>query len=102
MEDPDPELEPERSSEPPLSSDPEWSSVLVPPLDPDAPELPLEEEPPWSSPVVVPDEAPSDPRLSFFFSDFFESSSSAFGLTFPCVATGTEAGVAAIVLAELR
>ena len=38
----------------------------------------------------------------FFFSDFFESSSSAFGFAFPCVATGTEAGVAAIVLAELR
>ena len=116
MEEPDPELEPERSSdpppppgpellpEPPLSSGPEWSSVFVLPLDPDVPlpELPLEEEPPWSSPVVVPDEASSDPRLSFFFSDFLESSSSAFGLAFPCVATGTEAGVAAIVLAELR
>jgi hypothetical protein len=114
LEEPDPELEPERSSDPPpppgpelppeapLSSDPERSSVLVPPLDPDVPlELPLEEEPPWSSPVVVPDEASSDPRLSFF-SDFLESSSSAFGLAFPCVATGTEAGVAAIVLAELR
>ena len=114
MEEPDPELEPERSSdppppgpellpEPPLSSGTEWSSVLVLPLDPDVPlpEVPLEEEPPSSSPVVVPDEASSDPRLSFF-SDFLESSSSAFGLAFPCVATGTEAGVAAIVLAELR
>ena len=78
--------------------------MLVPPLDPDVPlsELPLEEEPPWSSPVVVPDEASSDPWLSFFFPDFFESSSRAAGLAFPCVATGTDAGVAAIVLAELR
>jgi hypothetical protein len=90
--------------EPLVSPDPEWSSVLVPPLDPDVPlsELPPDEEPPWSSPVVVPDEASSDPRLSFFFSDFFESSASAFGFAFPCVGTGTEAGVAAIVLAELR
>jgi len=40
--------------------------------------------------------------LSFFFLDFFEASSRAAGLAFPCVATGTEAGVAAIVLAELR
>ena len=66
------------------------------------PEPPLEEEPPWSSPVVVPDEESSDLRSSFFFSDFFESSSRAVGSAFPCVATGTEAGVAANVLAELR
>ena len=78
--------------------------MLVPPLDPDVPpsELPVEEEPPWSSAVVVPDEESSDLRLSFFFSYFLESSSRAVGLTFPCVLTGTEAGVAAIVLAELR
>jgi hypothetical protein len=39
----------------------------------------------------------------FFFSDFFDSSSRAFGSAFPCgVGTGTAAGVAAIVLAELR
>ena len=77
--------------------------MLVPPLVPDAPsEPPPEEEPPWSSAVVVPDEESSDFRSSFFLSSFLESSSRAVGFALPWGLTGTEAGVAAIVLAELR
>ena len=97
MDDPDPELElesvlvPRRSSEPPpgpeLLPDPPWSSVLVPPLDVVVPLLDPEDFG-WSSPFRS-------------FSDFFESSSSAFGFALPC-ATGTATGVAAIVLAELN
>jgi hypothetical protein len=126
LEEPEPEFEPESSflsSEPPppgpefppeplLSSEPEWLSVLVPPLDPNVPllELPLaDEEPPLSSPVpssspvVVADDVESPClRSSFFLSDFLESSASAFGSAFPCGLTGTERGVAAIVPAELR
>ena len=60
------------------------------------------EELPLSSPVVVPGELSCDLRSSFL-SGFFESSCSACGFAFPCgVLTGTERGVAAIVLAEVR
>ena len=60
--------------------------MLVPP---DVVVPPLDEEWGLSSPLRS-------------FSDFFESSSSAFGFALPWVATGTATGVAAIVLAELR
>ena len=101
-EEPDPELEPERSSdptaartgvaaEPPLSSDPEWSSVVVPRSTLTCRRAAAR----GGAAVVVPVVVRTRRRPihgCFFFVGLLESSSSALGFAFPCGRDGHRSG----------